>query len=423
MHGSARRPSPVLPALPRLRLLRPGAALLAGLALALPFTATGARPRALVVAQLELTPPAPARLERRSVETPTIEAPPPGAAPIQGRPADDAPSIDAAAVGSQALRPPDVPRQAIERELQRLVKMAQAAQPVGSTAASAQAAWQLGLVYLHGAGVRHDTAQAQRWFEQAARFGREPWAYAGLAWCHIDGCIGPPNPAAAEREIALLRPRHGARADFLAWVLASRQPQVQVARPGMDPQEPPPSSLPLLKRAAAAGDLQARIELGMDAVGQGRTDQAEAFFRQVAAQSPAAAFNLRELQARASARDGRPADLSLSADAAAALAQARKYHRGEGVPANFSEAIRFYRLAEQRGSVQAHKMLGLIYSRPDASGGVNIYWMQQLARVDADSPLPTLGSAVIAHQLQREPTPLADLLPGFWRRQLPAPGG
>lgn len=419
MHNALRRPA----ALRRRSLLGLAPALLAALAPGLQPVAAEARPRAIVVAQLELPPPAPARMERRSVATPTIEAPAPGTAPMQGRPANDAPTIDAATVGHAALRPADTQRQqAIDRELQRLVRAAQAAQPIGSTVASAQAAWQLGLVYLHGAGVRQDAAQAQRWFEQAARFGREPWAYAGLAWCHIDGCVGPPKPGAAEREIALLRPRHPARADFLAWLLASRQPQVQVARPGVTPQEPPASNLPLLKKAAAAGDLQARIELGMDAVSQGRADQAELFFRQVAAQSPAAAFNLRELQARAGAGDARPPEPSASAEAAAALAQARKYHRGEGVPANFSEAIRFYRLAEQRGSAQAHKMLALIYSRPDPAGGVNIYWMQQLARVDPGSPVPTIGSSIIAHQLQREPTPLADLLPGFWRRQLPAPG-
>ena len=374
-----------------------------------------------VVAQLELPANPPPRIEPRSLQAAPVDFAVPGPAPIEGRPASDAPTIQAAPVGG-GTAPQAAPAHepAVQRELYRLLRQAEAARPMGSTVSSAQAAWQLGLIYLHGAGVRHDEAQAQQWFEQAARFGREPWAYAGLAWCHIQGCVGPANPAAAARAIAQLRPSHPARADFLSWLLARRQPRPQADRPGIAPAPLPQApDLALLKKAAAAGDLQARIELGMEAVAQDRPDQAEQFFRQVAAQSPAAAYNLRELQSRTGGQaHGADAQDTGGADAAAALQQARKYHRGEGVPANFVEAIRFYRLAEQRGSTQARRMLALINSRPDPAGGVNILWMQQLARVDPGAVGLSIGSPVTAHQLLREPTPLADLLPGFWRRRL-----
>ncbi len=375
-----------------------------------------------VVAQVELPASPSPRIEQRSLQAPAFDPASSGAAPIQSRPSADAPSIVMPPVGGPALLPPDAQRQAVQRELHRLQRLAESAQPVGRSVVSAQAAWQLGLVYLHGAGVRQDTAQAQRWFEQAARFGREPWVYAGLAWCHIEGCVGPPDPTAAARAIAQLRPAHPARADFLAWVQASRQPQPQAARPGanaLPARAAQGPSMALLRKAAAAGDLHARIELGMEALSQDRPDQAEQFFRQAAPLSPAAAYNLRELQTRSGAQDAADAGGS---DAAAALEQARKYHRGEGVPANFSEAIRYYRLAEQRGSVQAHRMLALIQSRPAPGGGVDILWMQQLARADPAAVGLTIGSPVTAHQLLREPTPLADLLPAFWRRQL-APVG
>ena len=103
---------------------------------------------------------------------------------------------------------------------------------------------------------------------------------------------------------------------------------------------------------------------------------------------------------------------------AEALAAARKYHRGEGVPSNFVEAIRFYRLAESRGSVEARRMLGLIYSRPMPDGSVNAGWMQQLAYVDTTTVVPTVGVTGSNHTLVREPTPLYDLMPAFWRQQM-----
>lgn len=377
-----------------------------------------ARPRAVLLAQMTMPAPVPMRIESGPA---TIERITPNAAvqqTIEARPRDDQPQIVAPPLSSTVLAERDMRSANLDKELKRLMQTAEAPRTVGSTPSSAQAAWLLGLIYLHGAGVRRDPAMAQRWFEQAARFGRETWAYAGLAWCHIDGCVGPPDPAAAARAIAQLRPRHPARADFLEWVLASRQTPLQLAKPEVsEDQTMQLQNKQLLDKAAAAGDVQANVELGMLAVANRQIDQAEAYFRRAGPTSQAAQANLRELAARNDAQQIR-APLPTPKSAADALAMARKYHRGEGVPANFVEAIRFYQLADARGSVEARRMLALINSRPAPGGGFNAGWMQQLAYVDAGTTIPSVGVVGTAHMLQREPTPLYDLLPSFWRQQL-----
>lgn len=88
------------------------------------------------------------------------------------------------------------------------------------------------------------------------------------------------------------------------------------------------------------------------------------------------------------------------------------------MPANFVEAIRLYRLADARGSVEARRMLGLIFSRPAPNGSINAGWMQQLAYVDTASTVPTVGVATTSHMMVRDSTPLYDLLPAFWRQQM-----
>jgi TPR repeat protein len=396
------------------RVLAAAALALAGLA------AAEARARPSVVAQLTLAPPVQPRIESAPTDTVRIEAASPRTPTIESRPRDDQPRIDAAPLSTQPLLEHDASAAAVDRELRRLTQAASASRQMGSTATSAQAAWQLGLIYLHGAGVRRDPALAQRWFEQAARYGREPWAYAGLAWCAIDGCVGPPDSAAAARAIALLKPRHPARAQYLEWVLATRQTPLQLATPGMaESAALPVGHRQLLEKAAAAGDAHANIELGIDAAGRERPGEAEAYFRRAGAQSPVAMANLQVLASRDARATGGSVRSAPPRDAEEALARARKYHRGEGVPANFSEAIRLYRVAEAQGSAEAHRMLALIYARPAPGGAINPGWMQQLAYVDVRTSLPTLGvPGGGAPVLQREPTPLYDLLPPFWRQRL-----
>lgn len=379
-----------------------------------------ARTRGIVVAQLQIPMPTLERINAEPATVPHIESAPAVSPQIETRPLNDQPGIVAPAVLKDSLAPLNTPQaRAVSRELQRLESIASAPRTIGSTTPSAQAAWTLGLIFLHGAGVRRDTALAQRWFEQATRFRREPWGYAGLAWCHLEGCSGPADPAAAARAIEQLRPHHRARAEFLQWTLAKRQAPLQVAKSGMNQNQV--LELPhrqLLEKAAAAGDMNANIELGMDAVTNERFEQANQYFRRAGPQSKAAQENMQQLATRGNSPITLQQQPPLTSSALAALATARRYHRGQGVPANFSEAIRFYRLAEQRGSAEAQRMLALIYSRPAPGGGINPGWMLQLANVDVGTTIPTMGLLGTTQLLRREPTPLFDLMPAFWRDQV-----
>ena len=342
-----------------------------------------------------------------TTDSPRIEAP---ATPLT-------PGISAPPLPSpgETLMPKAAAGMVLNREIEQLQKTASPASGYGSSNASAQAAWLLGLIYLHGTGVRIDQPLALQWFERAARKGREPWAFAGLAWCAIDGCGTAANPATATQSISRLRAAHPARADFLAWLQAARLKPLQLntASAGASPAAP---ERQLLERAAAAGDIQANIELGIQAFASKQTSQAVTYFRRVAARSSVAAENLRIVQSRGQASEA-AAPSAHPGSAQFALDMARMYHRGQGVPANYAEALRFYRLAEQRGSSEAHKMIELIFSRPMPNGSFDPGWMQQLARVDLSHATPQIASSVTALQLQREPTPLFDLLPAVWQKR------
>ena len=51
-------------------------------------------------------------------------------------------------------------------------------------------------------------------------------------------------------------------------------------------------------------------------------------------------------------------------------------------------------------------------------GSVNIAWMSQLAYLDTANSLPQLDTRAMASMMYRDPTPLFDLLPEAWQRQL-----
>lgn len=276
-------------------------------------------------------------------------------------------------------------------------------EPAARRQAQRDAAWLLGLLSLHGAGTPLDPAAARRWFQRAQELGH-PLAPAGLAWCALDGCGEAPQPIAAAPWIAQLRRADSARASYLEWLRGRQLAPLSGSRPT--------AADAMLARAAAAGNAAAQVEYGLALLEGDQRDAALRQFRQAAARSPAAAANAQWLQGSVGA--GAPAQ---DADAGAQwLAQARRYHRGEGVPANYTEALRLYQRAANAGSPQARRMLQTIYSRPAPGGAVDIGWMQQLARLDLDA----LGQAqpaalAAAHAFARDPTPLYDLVPAQWR--------
>jgi len=341
------------------------------------------------------------------IQAAPIEAPPIEAAPIHVEP------IEATPLHQPPIRLPDTFDPAVLGELETLRRVA-----TGRTRAAGQAAWQLGLIHLHGAGVTQDSEEAQKWFERAHQ-QKLGIALAGLAWCEIDGCQSNANPVAARKWLAPLRRTHLPRAQYLEWLVAARLAPLRLARPGVDTDgtdEPLPARA-LLLRAARAGDLHALIELGMDSVAAGRSTEALQYFRAAAPKSAVAAVNA------AIVSDSLRISLTLPPDAARMtlelLVQARRHHRGEGTPVNYSEAIRYYRLAEARGSEEARRMLALIFSRPLVSGGLDVAWIKQLGELDVSQETPSRRTGSGQRQLQREATPLIDYLPEVWRRRIP----
>jgi TPR repeat protein len=99
------------------------------------------------------------------------------------------------------------------------------------------------------------------------------------------------------------------------------------------------------------------------------------------------------------------------------LAQARRYHRGDGVPSNYTEAIRLYQIAAASGSRPAKRMLELIYSRPAPGGTIDVAWMRQLAtmEVSPEGSVLTLQAPPTPQLFVRDPTPLFVLIPQEWR--------
>lgn len=295
-------------------------------------------------------------------------------------------------------------------------------------ASAGDAAWLLGLIYAHGAGVVQDWPQAQLWFERALAKGQSLGA-AGLAWCAIEGCKQPPDPAQARAYIASMRAQLPARALYLEWWVQSKGTPLVTSTPKAmgDPAIDNEASYrlpsrPLLVQAARLGDVHALIELGLEAVALGDKAQARQWFEQAAAGASsgpsAAAHNLRLLDQQQANSDP-TINSHVSMDAATLLAMAQRNHKGLGQPANYAEAIRLYRLAQTKGSTAARDMLALIFSRPTASGQLDIAWMQRIAVLNlgtaAGGPAnPSLGAPVF----QRERSPLFDYLPTLWKARM-----
>jgi uncharacterized protein len=362
---------------------------------------------------------------------PTLDHPQP-AVVAPGRIEADAPSIPAGELVAPPLRAAPSPYSplmqtqapdslALDQEISQLRSRAMSAASASAPGAvqAGNAAWILGLLYLHGVGVGANSAEAATWFLRAHSLG-EPLAAAGLAWCEIDGCTGPPNPPAARRWLVRLRETSPARALYLQWLVDTRMAPLGTAANAVraGPRTSRPTDRQLLMRAAESGDTQARIELGLALAEANRKVEAMEQFRRASFRSPAAAGNLAILSEQLRKPRGTDYGAGRSAVAATTFATAQRNHRGDGRPANYVEAIRLYRLAQSQGSVEARKMLELIFSRPGTDGDIDLQWMQQLAYADSSNRALVLGSPASRRVLQREPTPLSDLLPGVWRQYL-----
>lgn len=280
-----------------------------------------------------------------------------------------------------------------------------------------QASWLLGLIYLHGQGVPLDTTQAEQWFKQAWD-QQERIASAGLAWCALDGCSVPANPSQARKWIHVLRQLQPGRALYLDWLLARQLAPVEATTSSRS--GPPQNWEALLGRALALRDVQAQAAMGRQLFAEDRLAAALQQFTAAAPYSPAAARNVELVKARLALESGVGMDVRTpirpQLDPTTVYLQARRLHRGEGVPANYTEALRLYMLADRLGHREASKMLSLIYSRPQASGGLDIAWMQQLADMDISLPSPRMQQPSHPLVLHEDITPLMDWLPMDWRQ-------
>ena len=280
--------------------------------------------------------------------------------------------------------------------------------------AVARAAWVLGLLYLHGTGDHAYAAQARHWFEIGYDKG-ETMASAGLAWCELQGCGHFPDPTQAQKWIRILERFDTPRANYLTWV----------SKTLLSPINGKNGTLPnrnLLVAAANAGDIHALIELGIESAALNKTDKALAYFDRASTRSSIAAANaklLRDKQAQQRAAvQTNPSKPVTRTDAETLFKEAQKYHRGEGIPANYNEAVRLYKMAERLGSIEAKRMLNLIFARTQPDGQVDMVWMRQLSDADVTGKTPHFNSQSAIKLLKREPTPLYDLLPKLWREDM-----
>ncbi|WP_311220879.1 MULTISPECIES: hypothetical protein [unclassified Acidovorax] len=417
-----------------------------------PITAAGAVRAALLVGLLTAACTSQGTQAAASHSAPSLGAPEPaiGSQPLtstsprltgNGDPAMDQPIQRLRALAEGAAPAAAPPTDATGQKAPRRAARA----PQRPSTAQRDAAWLMGLLSLHGVGMTQDAAQARHWFDIARQAGH-PLAPAGLAWCDIDGCGGPPNPAAARPWISQLRAADPALALYLDWWVATRLAPLPVARPAQSPGATPTSeSAPphraLLARAARAGSAGALTELALENIAQGDTSAALEQLRTAAPRSPAAAANLQQLAARGpgdsvAAPPAQPTRATAVATRATAMQpadttvdtpsrqsgeqlfqQAQRFHRGDGVPSNYSEAIRLYQQASASGSAPARRMLELVYSRPAPGGTVDISWMQQLARFDVSQSgaLLSVLPAPSPQPFTRDPSPLYELLPPEWR--------
>jgi TPR repeat protein len=326
------------------------------------------------------------------------------------------------------------------------------AQALGHPLAPAGLAW----CEISGCVTSPNPAAASRWTTPLARTA--PGLAKYLDW-YAARALAPLGKA-LDRALGVPAPQGTPGAPGAHATPSTAASPTRAAAAVADPQA-------LLQAAAHAGNAQAMNALGLEYVAAGLPDKALAQFRAASSQSAAAAANARMLSSQTQAgsrpRSSAPSNsfsnttsspmnsamghpmpppstsllgdpithpagtatgTPLAADAAPGspdYAQAQRYHRGDGVPANYTEAVRLYQAAASQGDARARKMLELIFSRPAPGGALDPAWMQQLASLALQpqgltrtAPLPLSPQA-----WQQDPSPLYHLIPLQWRQAAP----
>jgi len=237
-----------------------------------------------------------------------------------------------------------------------------------------EAAFAVALRYFDGDCVRKSFAEAHRWFEIAAASGHA-CALAAASHLKAEGLGVERDPATAREGLQAAQLAGCRRAFYLQALLEETSPRPERQQLARE----------LLERGTALGDGHALNLLGAERERGGERQAAEALYRRAAAAgNRAAPVNLKRLDRYFSQRERKESIDSLrrraqAKEPAALFALAQRYHRGDGVAADYVEALKLYRGAAQANHPPAVEMLALILSRPAARGGIDVAWMQSLA--------------------------------------------
>ena len=255
-----------------------------------------------------------------------------------------------------------------------------------------------GLDYYQNAGVPMAPALARQRWKQAAETG-DARAMVAYGWLLANGIGGLRDVEQAREWITEARVAGLARATFVASLLEGR---ISGAKKRVE-------SMQLLEQAARDGDPLATNNLGVALELEGNLTGARGLYEAAALQGNATAReNLERLHRLARPVDGiNLSRLRLQADDGdtdAMLQLAQRYHRGEGVPQDYAQAILYYRRAADGGSVRAREFIALIFSRAprDKSQLYDPAWMRELAaRINLQSDRRPGGAGVAQNDRPR----------------------
>ena len=168
------------------------------------------------------------------------------------------------------------------------------------------------------------------------------------------------------------------------------------------------------KCAARAGDGLALNHLGTLAERAGDAREAARRYDAAARRGvPEAVRNQQRLRETKREETGRE-DIdglrvrALAGEVQSMVSLARAFHRGRGVPADYTEALRWYREAALRGHPEARRMLDLSLANPRDVASIDPPWLSFLAGVGIDRRGRTSPIASVRPPLS-EPDPLLGL--------------
>ena len=293
---------------------------------------------------------------------------------------------------------------------------------IAPTPKEAEALWVMGLLYLHGIGVTPQLRRSQQLFE-LAWFGKERKAALGLAWCAIDGCGSVGNQSLSTLWLTEVAQLDQGRASYLEWYRLNQLAPISQSSASEPDKEPVSfNHHDLLNKAMKTGDTQAQIEFGIEAASRNDLKTALQYFQLAANRSLTAKRNAELIKEQMSLNSLAQAKTNKnSSQSELLLKRAIQFHRGDGVPSDYYQAIQLYKESAQLGNERARRILKLIFSKPGGDNTIDIAWMRQLSQTDiltgkSDSH-PLIGPKL----LLRDPTPISDYLPLNFQKYLNYP--